>query len=302
MNKKFFTAFLVTSLTLGFNGTVSANSKEMQHSAFNAVLEKLEGNFNGKIGVYAINTNNNEILAYRAEERFPIQSTLKLIAVAALLQQANTNTMLLNEKIHYTANDLTEWHPITGRYVKQGMSYRALASAAISYSDNPAANLIIKKLGGPQAVTSFAHSIGNKTFNVSHYEGNLNSNPNNVEDTATPKDMGLSVKNLTIGNVLAPSLRAKLINWMKDSTTSYQRMRAGALTGWTVADKTGSGDYGVANDIGLIWSPTCKPIILAIYTVRSEKDAARRDDMIAAATTAVLAEFSKNTRCFKELS
>lgn len=301
---KFLTSFTTVIFCSVLSMPIFATSQVDKPITFPAALAKLEKDFNGKIGVYAINTNNNQILNYRADERFPVQSTLKLIAVSALLQQSNADPATLNEKIHYTENDLKAWpwHPITGVHVKSGMSLAALSAAAISYSDNPAANLIIKKLGGPTALTNYAHSIGNKTFNVSHLEGDLNSNPNNPDDTATPKDMALSVKKLTLGNVLIPPLRAKLVDWLKDTTTSYQRMRAGVPSAWVVADKTGSGDYGVTNDIGLVWSPTCKPIVLAIYTVANKKEAKRRDDIVAATTTAILAEFAKNSQCFNELS
>ena len=156
-------------------------------------LANLEKMFDGKIGVYAINTNNNQIIAYRANDRFPVQSTLKLMGVAALLKESNKNKNSLQERIHYKKSDLIPWHPVTGQHVTNGMTLEELSEAAISYSDNTAINLIMKKFGGPKFVTDFAHSIGNKTFNVEHYEGNLNSNPQDQRDTSTPKDMAISV-------------------------------------------------------------------------------------------------------------
>ncbi len=267
-------------------------------------LEFLEKNFDEKIGVYAINTNNNQTITYRSDERFPLQSTMKLISVAALFQQSDSDKSLLQEKIHYTKNDLIAWHPITGKYVNTGTTLEALSEAAISYSDNTAVNLIIKELGGPNKVTAFAHSIGNMTFNVEHYDGNLNANPNDAQDTSTPKDMAISVEKLTLGNVLTQPQRALLVTWMRNSTTGYKRIRAGVPIGWVVADKTGGGlggNYGIANDIGILWSPTCKPIILAIYTVQNRQDAKSRDDIVASTTSIILDEFAKNDPCFKEL-
>lgn len=264
-------------------------------------LDTLEKNFDGKIGVYAINTNNNQIIAYRADERFPVQSTFKLIGVSALLKQSCSDRNLLQEKIHYTKNDLIFWHPITGKYLNSGMTLEALSAAAISYSDNPAINLIMKKLGGPKVITAFAHSIGNTTFNIEHYESNLNSNPKINQDASTPKDMAISVQKLTLGNILAQPLRTQLVTWMINNTTGYKRIRSGVPIGWVVADKTGSGNYGIANDIGIVWSPACKPIVLAIYTVRNKRDAKRRDDIVASTTKIVLDEFAKNDPCFKVL-
>jgi len=265
-------------------------------------LENLEKTFDGKIGVYAIDTNNNQIIAYRADERFPVQSTMKLISVAALFKQSDSDKNLLQEKIFYTKKDLMFWHPVTGKYVNTGMTLEALSEAAISYSDNPAVNLIIKKLGGPEAITNFAYSIGNASFNVEHYDGELNSNPNDAQDTSTPKDMAISVQKLTLGNILTQDQRSQLVTWMRNDTVAYKRMRAGVPNGWTVADKTGSGDYGIANDIGILWSPQCKPIVLAIYTVQNKQDAKTREDIVASTTSIVLNEFAKHDVCFKAIS
>lgn len=288
------------SFFLSFSTLADTKKNESLQAQNN--LANLEKTFDGKLGIYAINMNNNEVIAYRASERFPVQSTLKLIGVAALLKESEKNKNLLHEKIHYTKNDLMAWpwHPVTGQHLADGMTLEALGEAAVTYSDNPAMNLIMKKFGGPKFVTDFAYSIGNKTFNIEHYEGELNSNPHDSHDTSTPMDMALSLQKITLGHVLTPSLRTKLVTWMRNNTVGYKRIRAGVPIGWVVADKTGSGDYGVANDIGIVWSPTCKPVVLAIYTVQNQKDAKRREDIIAAATTIVFDEFSKTSSCFNQ--
>jgi len=216
-----------------------------------------------------------------------------------LLKQSDNNKNLLQEKIVYTKNDLVFWHPITGKYLNSGMTLEALSAAAISYSDNPAINLIMKKLGGPKFITDFSHSIGNKTFNLVHYEPNLN--PKYLDDTATPKDMAISVQKLTLGNILTQSQQTQLVGWIINNTTGYKRIRAGVPIGWIVADKTGTGSYGIANDIGITWSPACKPIVIAIYTIRSKRTAKIREDIVASATKIVLDEFAKNDPCFKVL-
>lgn len=279
-----------------------ANTPQAKISLAQKKIAELEKSFDGKIGVYAINTQNNQIIAYRANERFPVQSTFKLIGVAALLKNHNSNHELLQEIINYTNKDLIFWHPVTGKHVKNGMTLEALSEAAISYSDNPAINLIMKKIGGPQSVSDFAHSIGNKTFNVEHYECELNSNPKDLRDTSTPQDMATSLQKLTLGNILTSSQREQLVTWMRNNAVGYKRIRAGVPIGWVVADKTGSGDYGIANDIGILWSPLCKPIVLAIYTVQNKQDAKSRDDIVASTAKTVLDDFAAGDPCFKELS
>lgn len=292
---------LITAISF-INISAFANTQYVDITQVQNQLQKLEKSFDGKIGVYAIDTNSNSIIAYRADEYFPVQSTSKLMDVAALLKQAEKNKSLLNQKITYTHKDLISYSPVTKIHVNDGLSLQALAEAAMTYSDNAAANLITKKLGGPKMVTSFARAIGNPSFNMEHYEGNLNSNLNNHEDSSTPKDMAMSLQKLTLGDVLTPSQQTQLVAWMRNNTTSYQRVRQATPLGWNVADKTGTGNYGIANDIGILWSPLCKPIVLSIYTARNKADAKHRDDIVASTTNIVMSEFAKNDKCFKELS
>lgn len=270
-------------------------------ACFASPLAALEKTFDGKIGVYALDTNTNQIISYRADERFPTQSTFKFLGAAALLNAAAKGKVSLNTVVHYQKSDLISWQPVTSQHLKTGMSLGALAEATVTYSDTPAMNIISKIMGGPTFVRDFAHSIGNRSFNISHFEGNLNSNPNNTDDTSTPKDMAISLKTVLLGTVLPPPYKTALLTWMRNATTGYQRIRAGTVNGFAVADKTGSGDYGVANDIALLWSPTCKPIVLSIYTIQNKADAKRRDDILASATTIVLDEFSKKDACFNAM-
>ncbi len=258
---------------------LSASTAEAQSLQLQPQFENLEKEFNGKIGVYALNTHNQQIIAYRAFERFPLQSTLKVIAVSALLKASHSKKNLLQEKI----NERT---------------LETLSEAAITYSDNAAVNIIIQKLGGPTAITNFARSIGNKTFNIEHYDGELNSNPDNPQDTSTPHDMVMSLQKLMLGSILTKSEQTKLMTWMRNDTVGYKRIRLGVPMGWVVADKTGSGSYGVDNDIGMLWSRQCQPIIVAIYTVGKTPEAKKRDDMVVAVTNIIFAEFAKHDRCF----
>ncbi len=300
----------IKPILLALSGILLANSfvTKVEASPSPAVdpvsqpLSQLETSFDGQIGVYAINTGNGQVIAYRADQRFPFQSTSKLLDVAALLKQSNSKSGLMQKKIHYTESDLMTWHPITGKYLGSGMTLEALSAAAMSYSDNPAANLIIKEVGGPVAVTRYAHSIGNQSFNMEHDERALNSDPNNPDDTVTPKDMAISLQKLILGNALSKSQRAELVAWMMANTTSYKRMRSGVPIGWTIADKTGSGSYGVANDIGLLWSPLCKPIVLAIYTVSSQKSAKPNDAIVAQTTQIVMNALAEQDACFAALN
>lgn len=286
----------VNICTLSF-ASVQANNATIVQAKL-AALEIFSG---GQIGVSAINTANNTQIQYRSEKRFPFQSTFKVIAVSAILKQSMTNPHLLQKRLFYKKQDIVFWSPITKKHLADGMTISELCAAAMMFSDNTAINLLIKKLGGLKAVNAFAHSLGNNIFKLVNWEPKLNSNPNDLRDTSTPAAMAKVLEKLAFGKALALSQRKQLLTWMRSNTTGDLRIRSGVPKGWVVADKTGSGDYGVTNDIGIIWPPNCAPIVVAIYFVQDDKDAARADDLIASATRILMTEFSHTNRCIKVL-
>ena len=143
--------------------------------------------------------------------------------------------------------------PVTEKHIDSGMIIAELCAATIKYSDNTATNLLMKQLGGPAAITDVAHSIGDSVFNVLHYEAELNSNPKSIDDTSTPKNMGINLKKIAFSNILPNSYINLLLNWMKENTTGDAQIRAGVPKEWVVADKTGSSSFGTSNDIGIVW-------------------------------------------------
>ncbi len=288
--------WIIIILSFSINISAYAHPQSSHISSLKMQLKKLEATFGGHIGVYAVNTANNQHIEYHANKRFPMQSTFKLMLVANVLHKGIKDPSLLQQKINYSKQDIVFWSPVTKKHLKDGMTVQQLCAATTTYSDNTAANLLMKKFGGPKALTAFVHSLDKSlVFRINHYEVKLNSNPKNIQDTSTPATMGKSLRLFAFGNFLSKSKRQQLLTWMREATTGSTRIRAGVPKGWLVADKTGTGDgYGVANDIGVIWPPNHKPIVVAIFTVKDKKNAVRNDKIVAAATRIVIAGFAKS--------
>jgi beta-lactamase class A len=132
--------------------------------AAGAQLEKLERTLAGRLGVFALNTANGRQLSYRGDEYFPMCSTFKVLLASAILKRSTQIDGLIQQHIKYQQSDLVTYSPITKQYIEDGMTVDALCAAAIQYSDNTASNLLMKILGGPEAVTTFARSIGDRQF------------------------------------------------------------------------------------------------------------------------------------------
>ncbi|MEO8401356.1 MAG: class A beta-lactamase [Gammaproteobacteria bacterium] len=288
--------FIIVSIPL------IANAKQIDSTLIQIKLAKLEASSGGRLGVYAINTANNVRVQYRAEELFPFCSTSKIIVVSAILKKSETNPALLQKKITYDKKDIdkSEYAPITQQHIDSGMRIAELCKAAIEYSDNTAMNLLLKILGGPGAVTSYARSIHDNKFRMNRWEPELNSAiPGDTRDTTTPKAMTHSLQQVVLGDGLALSQQKQLQTWLKNNTTGAAKIRAGVPKNWIVGDKTGSGQYGTTNDIGIIWPPGCSPIVIAIYLTQNTKDAVNREDILASATHLVLSELASTDQCIK---
>lgn len=294
-----FILLLTPFVTIPF--TVSA-AQIQETTVLQKKLSALETAADGRIGVSAINTENGSRIDYRAEERFPLCSTSKMMVAAAILKQSMSDKALLQQTIPYQKADMTTaWSPITEQHIGEGMTIADLCSAAVSYSDSTAMNLLLNRLGGPMAVTAFARSIGDTTFRLDRYEPDLNEAiPGSLRDTSTPSAMQNSLQELTLGNILAAPQQAQLQTWLKANTTGAHRIRAGVPATWVVGDKTGSGYYGTTNDIAVIWPPHCSPIVMAVYFTQNKKEAAANEAIVAAATRLVLKEFAKNDECIEE--
>lgn len=264
-------------------------------------LAQLEASSGGRLGVAAINTGNNQKIQYRANESFPMGCTSKVIGVAGILKKSMTNNQLLQERVRYKKEDLTNWTPVTGKHLEDGMTVAELCAAAISYSDNTAMNLLTKKLGGPEGMNAFARSIQDKHFKLDHWwPDEALSGPKSREDETTPAAMQESLRKIILGNVLANSQREMLTTWMKQNVTGDTRIRAGVPQGWIVGDKTGSGfHYGTTNDIAVIWPTKCAPIVVTVYYSSDKKDAPKREDVIASATKILINSYSQNDSCLK---
>jgi beta-lactamase class A len=124
---------------------------------------------------------------------------------------------------------------------------------------------------------------------LDRWETELNTAiPGDPRDTSTPHALGGGIQNLLTGTVLGEPQRRQLEDWMRGNVTSS--MRAGLSPGWTTADKTGSGDYGSTNDIGIAYGPNGQRVLLSVMT-RSQSPNPNADSLqplIADVTRSVL--------------
>lgn len=246
-------------------------------------FEALEAHSTGRLGVAILDTHTGARLAWRGDQRFPMCSTFKALAAGQVLARVDQGKDHLGRRIVFSAADLVDYSPVTkGQVGAPGMTLAALCEAAVTVSDNAAANLMLKGLGGPKGFTAWCRSIGDPVTRLDRWETAMSeSAPGDPRDTTSPSAMVETLRKLTLGDVLTPASRARLTGWLVANQTGDARLRAGLPSTWKVGDKTGSGGHGTTNDIAILWPPNRRPILVAAYLTGSKGGADARNAVLA---------------------
>jgi beta-lactamase class A len=263
----------------------------------NAALAALEARVGGRLGVLMLDTASGRMTGHRYDAAFAMCSTFKLALAAAVLQQADQGRLKLDAALHYTQADMVAHAPITGPNLAKGaMRIIDLAEAAQKTSDNVAANLLIKHLGGPAAITAIFRSWGDDVTRLDRYDPDLNNvPPGEARDTTTPHAFARSMANvLTDERILKPASRDILLQWMVDTNTGMRRIRGGLPPSWKSGDKTGTANSAnfnnKTNDVAIFWPPERPPVIVTAFYEADGKYEVTRD-----ADQAVLADVGRIT-------
>ncbi|MBP2338188.1 beta-lactamase class A [Saccharothrix coeruleofusca] len=251
-------------------------------------LFDLERRYDVRLGVHAVATGSGATIAHRADERFAFCSTFKGLAAAAVLHR---NPMShLDTVITYTEADLMASSAITRRHVATGMTIRDLCDAAVRFSDGTAGNMLLRDLGGPAELTAYLRGLGDEVTRMDRIEPHIvEAAPGDPRDTTTPRAIGADYQRIVLGDALPADKRDFLRDLMERGVAGAKRVRAGVPPGWRVANKTGTGNYGTLNDVGVVWPPDSAPLVVSIMSSKATADA-RYDEALLAETAAYVAE------------
>ena len=269
----------------GGNGMPAKRSPKLdaQQRAIQSQLASIEQNVRGRLGVAILDLESGLHAGHRSDERFPMCSTFKLMLAACVLARADRRDEALTRRIAYGPDRLEQYAPITSRHVgAQGMSIADLCDAAVTMSDNTAANLLLDTIGGPAGFTAFMRQLDDTVTRLDRNEPTLNTAiPGDVRDTTTPKAMLESMRKVLLGDALSRNSRALLLAWAVGNRTGDARLRAGVPRDWRVADKTGTGERGSTNDIGVLWPQHRAPILVTVYLTETNAPERSREAAIA---------------------
>ncbi len=248
------------------------------HKELAPAVAALETRVAGRLGVAVLDTVTGEAISYRADERFAMCSTFKFLAAAHVLSRADKGAEDLSRQVRIPAAPLIAHSPVTEKHVGGSMPVLALCEAAMTISDNTAANLLLDSSGGPAGLTAWLRDQGDAVTRLDRTEPALNEGtPGDPRDTTSPAAMVATMRRLLLGDILEPGSRQRLTGWLIANQTGGKRIRAGLPAGWKVGDKTGSGRNGATNDIAILWPPGRAPLLVAVYLAETSAPADARD-------------------------
>lgn len=281
------TASVLTASSLVAGPLKAATQGEMNAGGsvrVNDRIAQLERQYGGRLGVALMNMSTGAVVSHRGDERFLFNSTGKFFIAAAVLARVDAGKEALDRRIVVAESDLGGWTPITEQYLGEpGMTVAELCHAAVAWSDNAAANVLVRSVGGPAAITKYLRSIGDETTRLDRMEPELNEHDHEADerDTTTPLAMLQTLRALLIEQTLSPQSRHQLAAWMIEGKTGDARLRAGMPSGWLVGEKTGTNGVGNANDIGVAWPGDRGAVIAVAYTHLPLATRDERDQVIA---------------------
>jgi beta-lactamase class A len=131
-------------------------------------LARLAARVGGTVGLAALDLGTGRRVALRGEESFPLASAVKVPIAVATLQQVERGELGLDELITVEPSDLRPGSLITERFEPRELrlTVRHLLRLSIEVSDNTATDLLLRRIGGPEAVALAMSDLGISGFEI----------------------------------------------------------------------------------------------------------------------------------------
>jgi beta-lactamase class A len=286
MNKK---VVVLNSYYLGLVLLLGSHFANAQLANVLATITQLEQQLQARVGVAVFDIDSNERILHNGDDLFPLSSTFKTLACAALLHRVVSGQEDLQRRVTFTKEKLVSYSPATQSKVGAiGMTLAELCEATITLSDNTAGNLILEAIGGPQGLTGFLRTIGDEVTRLDRWEPELNeSSPGDARDTTSPNAMANTIQTLLFTDALSAAARLQLETWLRGNAVGDALLRAAIPENWSIGDKTGAGGFGSPSIAAVLWPPQRGPIIAAIYITETDATFGERNAAIAAIGLAI---------------
>jgi beta-lactamase class A len=293
-----FLALVMSGLQSSVARAVSEPESQAPTNSVLLEVAEIEQELAASVGLYVRDMESGELITHSADVRFPLNSTFKLFACAAVLRQAEVGAIELEDQVSIGRQQLVSWSPGVEQMLDAGRKHASideLCAAMLAVSDNAAANLILAEIGGPQGLTSYMRALGDEVTRLDRLEPDLNEGqPGDPRDTTTPRAIGESVERLLLGKHLMPSSQAKLREWLSAHRVADDLFRSVLPEEWTIYDRTGAGHNGTRGIIAVIHRPGRDPIVAAMYLRDAKVNLSERNAAVARVGQAIFDYFGSD--------
>ena len=221
-----------------------------------------------------------------------MQSVFKLPLAVAALHLVERGELKIDQPIRFRASDRilpATYSPLQDKYpeAEVDIPLSELLRLAVSLSDNTAADIVLRVIGGPATVDRYIKSVGIQGF---HLEDNEHALHREIEaqyrNWFEPAAAVQLLRRLSDDSPLTPEHTRLLLGWMADSPRAASRIKGQLPAGTLVMHKPGTSgtDHGLThatNDIGLIALPDGRRLAIAIFITDSTANETTRDAVIA---------------------
>jgi len=226
-----------------------------------------------------------------AEAHPPMQSVFKLPLAIAVLHRVELGKFTLDQPVRFLASDRIlprVYSPLQAKYPEGNVDVplRELLRLTVSLSDNVAADILLRQLGGPNALGAYVAGLGIDGFHIEDGEAGLHASISaQYRNWFEPESAVKLLRRVSDNSPLTPEHTALLLGWMTPEKRTT-RLEADLPDGVRVAHKSGTSDVdaGLAhatNDIGLMLLPDGRRLAIAVFVRDSRADDAMRDKVIA---------------------
>jgi len=227
----------------------------------------------------------------------PMQSVFKLPLALTVLDQIEQGRFSLDQPVRFLPQDRILPHvysPLQDRYPEAGVDVplHELLRLTVSLSDNVAADVLLRLLGGPQVVNTYIVALRISGFHLQDSEAVLHHEVlAQYRNWFEPAGAVQLLRRISDNSPLTSEHTALLFAWMTPALRT-KRLEGNLPAGTRVAHKSGTSDvdHGVAratNDIGLIPLPDGRRIAIAVFVTDSTADESTREQVIARIARAV---------------
>jgi beta-lactamase class A len=220
-----------------------------------------------------------------------MQSTFKFPLALAVLHQVELGKLQLDQPVHFLKSDRSATlSPLQDEFPEADVDVplRKIIKLTVETSDNTAADIQLRLIGGPAVLQQYLDSLGLSAIHQQDSEHTMHGDQKlQYRDYAEPAAMVALLRLFADYSPLNPAYTALLNGWMLEATTGPNRIKGLLPAGTPVAHKTGSSgvEWGMipaTNDVGLITLPDGRRLALAVFVTDSHTDQDACEHVIAA--------------------